>query len=57
MEGYFQTKVNKKGEKFWDIHFWLGSQTSQVCFFSLFLGFYTSFIFHLKDISKNTVNW
>ncbi|XP_030767702.1 gelsolin-like [Sitophilus oryzae] len=24
------TRVNKKGEKFWDIHFWLGSQTTQV---------------------------
>jgi gelsolin len=23
------TKVNKRGEKSWDIHFWLGSQTSQ----------------------------
>ncbi|XP_060516326.1 gelsolin-like [Cylas formicarius] len=23
------TKINKKGEKSWDIHFWLGSQTSQ----------------------------
>lgn len=23
------TRVNKKGEKFWDIHFWLGSQTTQ----------------------------
>jgi hypothetical protein len=27
---FFQTKVNKRGEKSWDIHFWLGSQTSQV---------------------------
>ncbi|RZC38446.1 gelsolin, partial [Asbolus verrucosus] len=23
------TKINKRGEKTWDIHFWLGSQTSQ----------------------------